>query len=107
MKRLVTDVALVRFFAAVRELVILVVTLLVKTLATVLANERLEIGVYACVGVQCGATVESLAAGHAFVRLLGCVDDLVPAESARLPEALATNLANKRPSARVHRHVSR
>jgi len=106
-KRLVTDVALVCLFAAVRELVILVVTLLVKTFAAELADKWLEIGVYARMSVQGGATVESLAAGHAFVRLLGCVDDLMPAEGARLPEALATDLANEWPCTRVHRHVSR
>lgn len=106
-KGFVADVALVRLLAAVRQLVILVVALLVKALAAELADERLEVGVDARVGVQGGAPVEGLAAGHAFVRLLGGVDDLMSTEGARLPETLAADLADERPGARVHRHVSR
>lgn len=79
MEGLVANVALVRLLAAMRKLVILVVALLVKTLAAVLADVRLEIRVYARVGVEGGAAIKGLAAGHAFVRLLGGVDDLVPA----------------------------
>lgn len=107
MKRFVADVALVRFLTAVRELVILVVTLLVKALTAELADKRFKIGMYARVGIEGGATIESLAARHALVRLFSGVDDLVPAKSARLTEAFAANLADKWPGARVHRHVSR
>lgn len=103
----VADVALVGLFTAVRQLVIFVVALLMKTLAAELADKRLEIGVDARVGVQGGAPVEGLAAGHALVRLLGSVDDFMSTEGARLPETLATDLADERPGARVHRHVSR
>jgi len=107
MECLVANVALVRLLAAVRELVILVVALLVKTLAAELTDEWLKVGVYARVGVEGGAAVEGLAAGHALVRLLGGVDDLVPAQGARLPETLAADLADERPGARVNRHMPR
>lgn len=106
MKRFVADVTLVRLLAAVRELVILVVPFLVKTLTAEFADKRLEIGVYARVGIKGGTAIESLAARHAFVRLFGGVDDFVSAKCARLTETLATNLADKWPSARVHWHVS-
>lgn len=104
---LVADVALVRLLAAVRQLVILVVALLVKPLAAEFADKRLKIGVYSRVGVQGRATIESLSAGHALVRFLGGVDDLMPAESARLPKTFAADLADERPGARMHRHMSR
>lgn len=107
MKRFVANVALVRFLAAMRELVIFVVTLLMKALAAKLADKRLEIGMYACVGIKSGTTIEGLAACHALVRLFSGVDDLVSTESARLTETFAANLADKWPSARVHWHVSR
>lgn len=107
MERLVADVALVRFLAAVRQLVILVVALLVKSLAAEFADKRLKIGVYSRVGVQGRAAIERLSAGHALVRLLGGVNDLVPAESARLPETFAADLADERSGARMHRHMSR
>lgn len=86
---------------------ILVVALLMKALAAKLADKRLKIGVYSRVGVQGRATIESLSAGHAFVRLLGGVNDLMPAESARLPKTFAADFADERPGARMHRHVSR
>lgn len=105
-ERLVAYVTLVRLFAAVRKLVILVVALLVEAFIAVLADERLEVRVYAPVRVQGGATVESFAAGRALVRLLRRVDDLVPAQGARLAEAFPADLADERPGARVHRHVS-
>lgn len=107
MEGLIADITFVRLLAAVRQFVILVVALLVKALAAELADERLEIGVNARVSVEGGAAVERLAAGHALVRFLGGVYDLVPAQGARLPEALTADLADERPGARVHRHMSR
>ena len=41
---------------------------------------------------QVNAPIERLAADAAHMRLLGRVDDLVPAERTRLPEALAAHL---------------
>lgn len=41
------------------------------------------------------------------MRLLRRVDDLVPAQGARLAKTLAADLANERPRPRVNRHVSR
>ena len=52
MERLVADVALVRLFTAVRQLVILVVAFLMEPLAAILAHERLVIGVDTSVRVQ-------------------------------------------------------
>lgn len=78
-----------------------------KSLAAKFADKRLKIGVYSRVGVQGRATIESLSAGHALVRLLGGVDDLMPAESARLSKTFAADFADERPGARMHRHVSR
>lgn len=106
-KRLITDAALVRFLATVCELVILIVALLMKTLAAELADKRLEIGMYACMGIKGGTTIEGLATRHALVRLFSGVDDLVPAKSARLTETFTANLADKWSSARVYWHVSR
>lgn len=106
MKRFVANVALVRFLAAMRELVVLVVTFLMEALAAELADKRLEIGMYARVGIEGRTTIEGLAARHALVRLFSGVDDLVSAKGTRLTETLATNLADKRPGACMNRHVS-
>lgn len=105
-ERLVANVALVRLFAAVRQLVILVVTLLMEPLAAVLAHERFVVGVDAPVRVQGRAPVESFAAGRTLVRLLRRVDDLVPAQSARLAKPFPAYLADERPRPRVDGHVS-
>lgn len=92
MERFVAHRALVRFFHAVRELVILVVSLLVESLATVLARVRLVAGVYSRVCVQRGAPVERLAAYGARVRFFFGVYDLVPAQGGRLPKSFAAHL---------------
>ena len=86
---------------------ILVVALLVKALAAVLAHPRLVVLVDAHVGVERRAAVERLAAQLAHVRLLARVYYLVTAERGCLAEALAAHLAHERPHARVHRHVPR
>lgn len=105
-ERLVANVALVRLFAAVRQLVILVVSLLMEPLPAILAHERFVVGVDAPVRVQGRASVESFAAGRTLVRLLRRVDDLVPAQSARLAKPFAAYLADERPRPRVDGHVS-
>ena len=104
---LVADDALVGLLAAVGQLVVLVVALLMEALAAELADERLESGVDAHVRVERRAAVERLAARVTLVRLVGRVDDLVAAQGRRLPESLAAHLADEGPRARVHRHVAR
>ena len=122
MKRFIADIALVRLLSTVGQSVVLVVALLMETLATELTLERLVPVVNPHVSVQSGAPVERLSTNLTLVRLLIGVDDLVTTESGRLSEAFATdlalrlsidvfnlkrvNLANKRPSSRVHGHVS-
>lgn len=98
--------AFVCLFAAVRQLVILVVAFLMESFAAIFAHERFVPGMDASVGVQCGAAIECLAAGVAFVRLIGRVDDLVTAQCRRLSESLAADFAHKWPGAGVHGHVS-
>ena len=71
---------------------VLVVALLVETLATELALERLVPVVNPHVSVQGGAPVERLSTHLTLVRLLIGVDDLVTAEGGRLSEAFATDL---------------
>lgn len=106
MERLVADVALVGLFAAMRQFVILVVPLLVEAFAADVADERLVVVVYAPVGVQGRAAVESFVTGRTFVRLLRRVDDLVPAQGARLAKTFSADLADEWPGACVNRHVS-
>lgn len=84
--------ALVRFFHAVRKLVILVVAFLVKSLATVFASVRLVPGVYPRVRVQRRTPVERLSANGTRVWLFFGVYDLVAAQRGRLSEAFAAHL---------------
>lgn len=102
---LVADAALVRLLAAVRELVVLVVALLVEALAAELTGEGLVAGVDARVRVERRAAVERFAARVARVRFLLGVDDLVSAQRGRLAEPLAADLADERPRSGVHGHV--
>lgn len=81
MESFVADDALVSLFNAVRQLVVLVVALLMKTFAAVLTDKRLETSVNADVRVERRRPVKGFAAGRALVGLLGRVDDLVAAES--------------------------
>jgi len=71
--------ALVCFFHAVCELVVLVVALLVKSFAAVFARVRLVPGMYSRVRVQRRTPVERLAANGARVWLFFGVYDLVAA----------------------------
>ena len=86
---------------------ILVVALLVKALAAVLAHPGLVVLVDAHVGVERRAAVERLAAQLAHVRLLARVNDLVATERGRLAKALAAHFTHEGPHARVHGHMSR
>jgi len=106
MKRFIAYVALVRFLAAMCELVVLIVTLLMKTLATKFANKRFEIGMYTCMGIESRTTIEGFAACNALVRLFSSVDDFMSAKSAGLTETFTTNLADKWSGARMHWHMS-
>jgi len=60
---------------------ILVVSFLVKTLAAIFTYERLDALVDPHVSVESRRTVERLAACSTHVRFLGCMDDLMTAES--------------------------
>jgi len=84
--------ALVRFFHAMRELVVLVVALLVKSLAAVFARVRLVAGVYPRMRIQRRTPVERLAANSASVRLFFGVYDLVAAQRGCLSETFAAYL---------------
>lgn len=77
---LVTDAAFVGLFAAVGQLVVLVVPFLVEALAAELAREGLEACVDTRMRVQSRAAVECFAASVTSVRLLLRVYDLVPRE---------------------------
>jgi hypothetical protein len=76
-ERLVTDRALVLLFGAVGQFVVFVVTLLVKSFPTKLANVRLVSEVDPHVCVEGGAPVERLGALVTFVRFIRGVDDFV------------------------------
>lgn len=52
MERLVADVALICLFSAVRQFMIFVVALLMKSFTAELADKRLKIGVYSRMSVQ-------------------------------------------------------
>lgn len=69
---------LVRLIHAVRQLVVLIVALLVKSFAAVFARVRLVSGMYPRVRVERRAPVERLTANGARVRLLLGVNNLVP-----------------------------
>lgn len=104
-KSFVADGALVGLLTRVREPVVLVVPFLVETLAAVFAHPGLEARMDSNVRVKRRTAVERFAARGALVRLLLRVNDLVSTQGARLPEALAANLADEGPSARVNGHV--
>ena len=78
---------------------VLVISLLMESLPTELADVRLVSLVDPVVGVEGGTPVEGLAAGETLVRLLVGVDDLVPAKRRCLTEPLPAHLAHKRPGA--------
>ena len=80
MKRFIADIALVRLLSTVGQSVVLVVALLVETLSTELALERLVPVVYPHVCVQGGTPVEGFSTHLTFVRFLIGVDYLVPAQ---------------------------
>ena len=95
MERLIADGAVVRLLPGVGQPVVLVVALLVEPLPAELADPGPVALVDPHVGVEGGAAVERLAAGAALVRLVVRVDDLVAAQSGRLAEPLAADLANE------------
>ena len=92
MECLVAHIALVSLLSAVGQSVVLVVALLVETLSTELALERLEPVVYPHVCVQGRTPVKGLSTHLTFVWLLIGVDYLVPAQGRSLPKAFSTNL---------------
>ena len=96
MERLVAQIALVSFLSAVGKSMVLVVALLVETLSTELALERLVPVVYPHVCVQRGAPVEGLSTHLTLVWFLIGVDYLVPTQGGSLPEAFSTNLPQER-----------
>ena len=81
MECLVADVTFISLLPRVRQTVVLVVSLLVEALPTELTDPGLVAVVDPHVGVEGGAPVEGLPAGHALVGLLVSVDDLVSAQS--------------------------
>ena len=78
MERLVAHIALVSLLSAVGKSMVLVVALLVETLSTELALERLVPVVYPHVCVQGGTSVEGLSTHLTLVWFLVGVDYLVP-----------------------------
>lgn len=86
---------------------ILVIALLMKAFAAVLADERFKSGVNAHVRVERRRPVERFTARRAFMRLLRRVNDFVTAQSGRLTETFTAHFADKWSCSRVHRHVSR
>lgn len=92
MKSFMAHGALVRFFHAMRELVVLVVALLVKSFAAVFARVRLVAGVYPRMRIQCRTPVERLTTNSASVRLFFGVYDLVAAQRGCLSETFAAYL---------------
>ena len=87
--------ALELFLLGVREPVVLVVALLVKSLSAVLADERLDALVNSHVRVQRRRPVERLSARPTHVRLLRRVDDLVAAQRRRLAKPFVAHLHRK------------
>ena len=96
MECLVTDVTLVSLLTRVSQSMVLVVSLLVESLPTELADPGLVPVVYPHVGIEGGAPVEGLPTGQTLVRLLVGVDDLVPAQGRGLSESFTADLADKR-----------
>ena len=78
MERLVAHIALVSLLSAVGKSMVLVVALLVESLSTELALERLVPVVYPHVCVQGRTSVEGLSAHLTLVWFLIGVDYLVP-----------------------------
>lgn len=91
----------------VRQLMVLVVSLLVESLAALFAGEGFETVVDSQVSVERRRSIEGLSTRLALMWLLRCVDDLVSTEGTRLPESFIADLTDERTSPRMHRHVSR
>jgi len=94
-ERLAADCALILLLLRVSQSVVLVVTLLVESFTAVFAHEGFEALMYPHVRVESGGSVERLAASLALVRLLGCVNYLVPTERACLAETFVAHFAYK------------
>lgn len=103
---LVADGALVLLLPTVCQLVVLVIPFLMETFAAELADEGLVSCVDTHVRVERRAPVECLSALVTLMRLLLCVDNLVPAQSTGLTEAFSAHFTHEGPRARVHGHVS-
>ena len=80
MKGFVTNVTFVSLFSRMREPVILVVALLMKSFATKFANPRPVTLMDPHVGVESGTAVKSFSTSLTFVRLFIRVDNFVPAK---------------------------
>lgn len=106
MKRLVADGTLVGLISAVRQLVVFVVSLLMKALSTVFANVRFVTGVDTSMGVQCRRAVKRLSTRLTFMWFLRRVDDLVSTQSGRLTESFATDFADERTCTGVDWHMA-
>jgi hypothetical protein len=94
------------FQASMGELVVFVVSFLVKTFSAVFAVPWLVLIMYSHVGVERWASVECFEAYFADVRLFTCVDDFVTAKRRGLSKAFAAYFAYKRSNASMDWHVS-
>jgi len=77
MKRLVTYTTLVLLLRAVRKFVVLVVTLLMESFATMFTRVRFVVHMDSHMGIQCRTAVECLTTGLTFVRFIRGVNDLM------------------------------
>lgn len=103
---LVTNVTLVCLFSRVSQSVVLVVSFLMKSFPTKLADIRLVAVVYSHVCVQCRTPIKCLPALTTLMRLLIGMDYLVSAQGGCLSESFTTNFTYKWPGSCMNWHVS-
>ena len=106
-ERLRAYATFVRLLLTMRQSVVLIISLLVKSLSTHLTHPRFVSKMNAHVRVQSGTSIERLSTLFTLMRPLLCVNDLVSAQRARLTEPLPARFAHERTRACMHGEMSR